>query len=171
MLERYEILGEDIVSLCESLLHEDDRMGDREKPLSSGTGGAVPVDRHYNVKGVGIVVLGCVSRGMIKKHDTFRVLPTEKTAQIRLIQKHDDEADASYPGDRVELALKNIEAGHLDRRYVLSNDPIMKCSDSIAAKASLIKYWPVSVERRHGALYRALDAVHPLPRRKNQWRD
>jgi selenocysteine-specific translation elongation factor len=146
VLEGYEIIGEDIVSLRESLLEESDQLGYREKPPFSGTGGAVPVDHYYNVKGVGIVVLGCVSRGMIQKHDTFRVLPIEKTAQIRSIPKHDGDADAAYPGDRVGLALKNIEAGDLDRGYVLSNDPAITCSGSITAKAALVRYWPAPLK-------------------------
>jgi selenocysteine-specific translation elongation factor len=146
VLEGYEIIGEDRVSLRESLLKEADRMGYREKPPSSGIGGVVPIDHHYTVNGVGIVVLGCVSRGMIKKHDTLMDLPTEKTAQVRSIQKHDDDADAAYPGDRVGLALKNIEAGDLDRGYVLSNDPAITCSDTITAKAALVKYWPAPLK-------------------------
>jgi selenocysteine-specific translation elongation factor len=80
VFEGYEIIGEDIVSLRETLLEEADRMAYREKPPSSGTVGVVPIDHHYTVKAVGIVVLGCVLRGMIKKHDTLMVLPTEKTA-------------------------------------------------------------------------------------------
>ncbi|MCK7520919.1 MAG: EF-Tu/IF-2/RF-3 family GTPase [Ignavibacteriales bacterium] len=65
-------------------------------------------------------------RGSIKKHDTLKVLPTEKTAQIRSIQKHDDDADYAITGDRVGLALKNIESEDLDRGFVLTNDPAYK---------------------------------------------
>ncbi len=97
VLEAYEVIGKDVGSLRESLLHEADRMAFREKPLSSGSGGAVPVDHHYNVKGVGAVILGCVIRGLIKKHDTLQVLLTEKTAQVRSIQKHDDETARHFP--------------------------------------------------------------------------
>jgi len=146
VLETYEVLGEDTADLRESLLHEADRMAFREKPPSSGTGGAVPVDHAYHVKGVGTVVLGCIARGMIRRHDILRVLPTEKTAQVRSIQKHDEETDAAYPGDRVGFALKNIEAGDLDRGYVLSNDPSLLCSDSITARAALVKYWPAPLK-------------------------
>jgi selenocysteine-specific translation elongation factor len=37
--------------------------------------GSVPVDTHFNVKGVGVVVLGFVAQGTIKKHDMLKVLP------------------------------------------------------------------------------------------------
>jgi len=49
--------------------------------------GVVPVDAHFHVNGVGVVVLGSVAQGSIKKYDTVKVLPTAKTAQIRSIQK------------------------------------------------------------------------------------
>jgi selenocysteine-specific translation elongation factor len=146
VLETYEVTGEDTAGLRERLFKEADRMAFRENPPSSGSGGAVPVDHAYNVKGVGTVMLGCISRGMIKRHDTLRVLPTDKTAQVRSIQKHDDDTDAAFPGDRVGLALKNIGAEEIDRGYVLSNDPSLQCSDSITAKAALVKYWPAPMK-------------------------
>jgi len=146
VLETYEVTGEDTAGLRESLLEEADRMAFREKPPSSGTGGAVPVDHAYNVKGVGTVVLGCIPRGMIRRHDMLRVLPTDKTAQVRSIQKHDDDTDAAFPGDRVGLALKNIGAEDIDRGCVLSNDPSLRCSGSITAKAALVKYWPAPMK-------------------------
>jgi selenocysteine-specific translation elongation factor len=98
------------------------------------------------VKGVGVVVLGFVAQGMIKKHDMLRILPTEKTAQIRSIQKHDDDAENAIKGDRVGLALKNIESEDLDRGFVLTNDPAIKHSTTISGKAQLVKYWPAPLK-------------------------
>jgi selenocysteine-specific translation elongation factor len=146
VLEKYEVSAVDTAGLRGSLLEEAGRMAYREKPTAPRTGGAVPVDHAYNVKGVGTVMLGCIPRGMIRRHDMLRVLPTDKTAQVRSIQKHDDEVDAAYPGDRVGLALKCIGAEDLDRGYVLSNDPSLQCSGSITAKAALVKYWPAPIK-------------------------
>ena len=108
--------------------------------------GIVPVDAHFNVKGVGVVVLGSVAQGMIKKHETLKVLPTEKTAQIRSIQKHDDDAESAIAGDRVGLALKNIESEDLDRGFVLTSDPAVKYATTVSGKAQLVKYWPAPLK-------------------------
>jgi selenocysteine-specific translation elongation factor len=108
--------------------------------------GVVPVDAHFTVKGVGVVVLGSVAQGMIKKHETLKVLPTEKTAQIRSIQKHDDDADSAIKGDRVGLALKNIESEDLDRGFVLTSDPSIRSATTIMGKAQLVKYWPAPLK-------------------------
>jgi selenocysteine-specific translation elongation factor len=142
VLEHYEVIDEDIVGLREKMLDISVKQTAHQKTHESVGKGVVPVDAHFNVKGVGIVVLGFVAKGMIKKHDTLKVLPTEKTAQIRSIQKHDDDADTAISGDRVGLALKNIEIEDLDRGFVLTNDSAIKYATTISGKAQLVKYWP-----------------------------
>lgn len=141
LLEHYEVLEDDKLGLREKLLEIAVKMTAHQKAKDSGGNGVVPIDHHFNVKGVGVVVLGSVAHGTIKKHDTLKVLPTQKTAQVRSIQKHDDDADTAVSGDRLGLALKNIEAEELDRGYVLTNDPSIKAASTISGKAQLVKYW------------------------------
>ncbi len=141
VLEHYEVLEDDKLGLREKLLDIAVKMTAHQKAKDSGGNGVVPIDHHFNVKGVGVVVLGSVAQGTIKKHDILKVLPTQKTAQVRSIQKHDDDADIAVAGDRIGLALKNIEAEELDRGYVLTNDPSIKTAFTIAGKAQLVKYW------------------------------
>lgn len=142
VIEHYEVMEEDIVGLREKILDIAVKLTAHHKAKTSGGNGAVPIDHYFNVKGVGIVVLGSVAQGVIKKHDTLKVLPTEKTVQIRSIQKHDDDAEYAETGDRVGLALKNLDAEELDRGYVLTNDPTIKFSTTISGKAQLVKFWP-----------------------------
>jgi selenocysteine-specific translation elongation factor len=146
VLEHYEILEDDPLGLREKLLDISVKMTAHQKVKDSGGNGVIPVDHHFNVKGVGVVVLGSVAQGMIKKHDTLKVLPSQKTAQIRSIQKHDDDADFAVTGDRVGLALKNIDAGDLDRGDVLTNDPSIKSSSTLTGKAQLVRYWPAPLK-------------------------
>jgi selenocysteine-specific translation elongation factor len=146
VLEHYEVLEEDIVGLREKMLDISVKQTAHQKLHDAAGKGTVPVDAHFNVKGVGVVVLGFVAQGSIKKHDTLKVLPSEKTAQIRSIQKHDDDAETAISGDRVGLALKNIESEELDRGFVLTNDPAIKYSNTISGKAQLVKYWPAPLK-------------------------
>jgi selenocysteine-specific translation elongation factor len=146
VLEHYEVLEEDIVGLREKMLDISVKQTAHQKTHDTAGKGAVPVDAHFNVKGVGVVVLGFVAQGSIKKHDTLRVLPSEKTAQIRSIQKHDDDAETALTGDRVGLALKNIESEDLDRGFVLTNDPAIKYATTVSGKAQLVKYWPAPLK-------------------------
>ncbi|HLE96145.1 MAG TPA: EF-Tu/IF-2/RF-3 family GTPase [Candidatus Thermoplasmatota archaeon] len=88
--------------------------------------GRVSVDHHFNVKGVGEVALGFVQGGPVKKHDTLRVFPTRKTAQVRSIQVHDVDVEEAAIGDHVGLALKGVETADLDRGYVLAPEGAMQ---------------------------------------------
>ncbi|MCL1976850.1 MAG: EF-Tu/IF-2/RF-3 family GTPase [Candidatus Bathyarchaeota archaeon] len=141
-LENFEIVNDDPIQLREQLLAEVAK----QKTIDLATGqqpvGIVPVDHAFNVKGVGVVVLGVVANGFIQKHASLNVLPAGKTAQIRSIQKHDEEYDLSGEGDRVGLALKGIDVESLDRGEVLTNDPSVKTSSMLKCEAQLVKYWP-----------------------------
>ena len=146
VLEHYEVLEEDMVGLREKMLEIAVKQTAHQRAHETAGKGVVPVDAHFNVKGVGVVVLGSVAQGMIKKHETLNVLPTGKTAQIRSIQKHDDDAETAVAGDRVGLALKNIESEDLDRGFVLTNDPAIKYATTISGKVQLVKYWPAPLK-------------------------
>jgi selenocysteine-specific translation elongation factor len=135
-LEKYEFVEDNSALLKERCLAEVAQKANRE-----GEFGTVPVDHAFSVKGVGTVVLGLVAKGTIKKHDTLKILPGTKTVQLRSIQKHDDNFDTASNGDRVGLALKNIEVKDVERGTVLTTDPDVKASKTLETSASLVKYW------------------------------
>jgi selenocysteine-specific translation elongation factor len=145
-LEKFEIIADDPNVLREKLLLE----ASEQKPIEVLAGqqaiGSVPVDHAFNVKGVGVVILGIVVYGAVQKHATLNVLPPIKTAQVRSIQKHDEEFDLAWEGDRVGLALKNIEVENLDRGTVLTNDPAIKTSITLKTQAELVKYWQTPIK-------------------------
>ena len=139
VLEKFEFIVDDPTLLREALLK---KASEKEVSSDSASFGTVPVDHAFNVKGVGTVVLGVVVNGAIKRHEDMRVLPGNSTAQIRSIQKHDDDFESASSGDRVGLALRNVEVEDVERGAVLTSDPSIKSSTSIKARASLINYWP-----------------------------
>ncbi|MDD4222640.1 MAG: EF-Tu/IF-2/RF-3 family GTPase [Candidatus Methanomethylophilus sp.] len=103
--------------------------------------GSCPVDSHFNVKGVGTVVLGSVADGWFRVHDKMTVWPLQKEVILRSIQKHDIDCDDGVKGDHVGLALKGIESDELDRGYVCSTDPALKMTKQIAGPVAMSKYW------------------------------
>ena len=140
VLEGYEMVEDDPIKLREMLLMQ----AERRMPADTGSGrssGSVSVDHYFDVKGVGTVVLGCVADGIIGRHDSVKVHPIGTDAEIRSIQKHDDDFDSAVKGDRVGLALKGVSVSELDRGTVLSNDEKLVRSHKIAARAHLVKYW------------------------------
>lgn len=80
----------------------------------------VPIDHHFDVKGVGAVVLGVVTQGTLKKSDTLYAWPTKTICPIKSIQIHDADHPEAVTGDRVGLALRNVKADMLDRGMILA---------------------------------------------------
>lgn len=138
VLEQYTELPDDPVVLREWLWS----LAGEHKSARNNEKGSVPIDHHFNVKGIGTVILGCVQEGTIRRHDQLTVHPLGKQAQIRSIQMHDDDAEEASAGDRVGLALKGIESDDLDRGFVLSSDPRIISSLKITGTADIIPYWP-----------------------------
>lgn len=139
VLEAYEVVQDDHTVIREAMLAEAEKAGDQEPGGVSR--GSVPVDHHFDVKGVGTVILGRVADGHIRRHDPMRVLPGDKSAEVRSIQKHDDDFDWAVRGDRVGLALRGITAEELDRGVVLTTDPAVVTRMELTCVAEIVKYW------------------------------
>jgi selenocysteine-specific translation elongation factor len=143
ILENYKFIADEPATLKEALIAEATQTAAQNLGQTSGS---VPVDHAFNVKGIGAVILGLVTRGVIQKHYTMNMLPGNKTTQIRSIQKHDDNFNSAMEGDRVGLALKNLKIDDVDRGTVLTNDPTVKASKQIEVQASLVKYWSTPIK-------------------------
>lgn len=138
VVDGYEFMADDKNALRERFLADVAKI---ETKLDCPTG-AMPVDHFFNVRGIGTVVLGSVTEGSIKKHDELMVLPGEKTALVRSIQKHDEDFDSAGVGERTGIALKGVEVDDLDRGTILTNDKSIKQVSSVTARAKVVKYWP-----------------------------
>jgi selenocysteine-specific translation elongation factor len=145
-LENFEFVEDDPAALREKLLNDAQEDRRTTNTVESNSSGTIPVDHAFNVKGVGPVILGVVTSGTIEKHEMMKALPGDETAQIRSIQKHDDDFDRASEGERVGLALKNVEVEDVDRGTVLTSDATIKSTKSLEAQASLVKYWPTPIK-------------------------
>ncbi len=143
VVEGFKFIEENLAELREQYLDEAEK---KSIPEEKGEVGSVPIDHHFNVRGVGTVALGHVVNGKILRHATLKALPGKKEAVVRSIQKHDDDFEVAYKGDRVGLALKNIDSDELDRGSVLTNDPSIKEDKSFETTVKLIKFWPTPLK-------------------------
>ena len=142
-LEGYEYREDDPIKLREELIAMAKSEG---RKAGEGTCGSCPVDSHFNVKGVGTVVLGSVIDGHFRKHDKMTVFPIKREVILKSIQKHDLDADDGVKGDHVGLALRGIESDELDRGFVITTDQSVKMTCSVSGKVSLVKYWPSALK-------------------------
>ncbi len=143
VVEGYQFIEENLAELRERYLDEAEK---RSFPDEKSDVGSVPIDHHFNVRGVGTVALGYVANGKIVRHATLKALPGKKEVIVRSIQKHDDDFEVAYRGDRVGLALKNIDSDELDRGSVLTNDPSIRQDMTLETAVKLVKFWPTPLK-------------------------
>lgn len=85
----------------------------REFDMDASDRGLVYVDRAFNVKGVGVVVLG-YALTQVSVHDKFIAYPMNVETEIKSIQVLDEDQDSVMPGTRVGLALRNTRLEDID---------------------------------------------------------
>jgi selenocysteine-specific translation elongation factor len=140
VLENYTYIEDDPVQLRQQLVARAENLS-QTPAHADGRKGSVAVDHFFDVRGVGTVVLGCVAEGVIRRHDAVKALPQGTEAEIRSIQKHDDDFDSAVEGDRVGLALRGISVDDLERGTVLTTDESITERREITGRAHLVKYW------------------------------
>jgi len=145
VLEGYEYVEDDPITLRERLLDAAHQIGIERSLADQKKTCIIPIDHFFNVRGIGTVILGCVADGHLKKHDNLKVHPIGKTAIVRSIQKHDDDFEDAETGDRVGLALKSVEAEELGRGYVLSNDSSLRSMTTISGRLDLVPFWKAPI--------------------------
>ena len=105
--------GVDEHELRSFLFEVQDEMKRPEGPSSSPL--ILPIDQHFNVKGVGLVAIGYVQSGSIRKHDEVVILPADDIGVVRSLQVMDDDVEEAVEGDRVGVALRNLREQSLHR--------------------------------------------------------
>jgi selenocysteine-specific translation elongation factor len=164
VVEGYARFDPDPAVFREELLDLEER--DHEGP------GHLVLDQSFNVKGVGTVALGFVTRGRIKKHMELLTNPWDKRTIIRSIQIHDrDQVDAPA-GSRVGLALKNIEPDDLPRGSLLTSSEVeVKAVDEFRGRFSISRYYKDDiVEGSRFHLWNSLQFI-PVQLKNIQFKD
>ena len=79
----------------------------------------LPIDQHFVVQGIGLVGIGYVQSGQIKKHDTIEVLSSGEKGIVRSLQVMDDDVEVAYSGDRVGVAIRNLREEALHKGCII----------------------------------------------------
>ncbi len=75
----------------------------------------LPIDRFFQMKGVGSVVTGTLLCGQLKKEEEVCLYPSGVKCRIRGIQVHNQDTEHCTAGQRVALNLTGIKAGQIKR--------------------------------------------------------
>jgi selenocysteine-specific elongation factor len=107
-----------------------------------------PVDRIFTIQGFGTVVTGTVWSGKITVGDTVEILPLGKKTRIRNIQVHKHQVEEAFAGQRVALALHNVQKSELTRGNVLSTPDTIEPSYMLDVRLIMSRNAPKRMRNR-----------------------
>lgn len=97
----------------------------------------MPVDRAFTVKGTGTVVTGTVWSGTVARDATVRIFAPGKRSRVRGIQHHGEVVKSAGPGERVALALSDLDVSEVARGSVVIAEPSWPVTTRIEADVRL----------------------------------
>jgi len=106
----------------------------------------VPIDQHFNVKGIGLVAIGYVQSGSVSVHDELHLLPAEGPGTVKSLQVMDDDVEQAVAGDRVGIALRNAKEEHLTGGSLVIHPAIEDKNKGISVPLSLDEHKRSSIE-------------------------
>tara|TARA_B110001452_G_C15214912_1_gene421362 strand:- start:216 stop:1274 length:1059 start_codon:yes stop_codon:yes gene_type:complete len=106
----------------------------------------VPIDQHFNVKGIGLVAIGYVQSGSVSVHDELHLLPAEGPGTVKSLQVMDDDVSEAVAGDRVGIALRNTKEDHLTGGSLIIHPAVEDKNKGISIPLSLDEHKKSSLE-------------------------
>ncbi len=110
-LEGWERLDDDAIKVREKLLTVQNRWKEGNVKII--------IDKVFNLKSIGVVVLGAISRGTVKVHDKLSIYPLNQPVEIKSLQHNDENVPEISGGSRVGANIKGMEAEKIERGFVL----------------------------------------------------
>jgi elongation factor 1-alpha len=75
----------------------------------------LPIQDSYKIKGTGVVPVGRVETGIMKKGDKIIIMPTGFEGEIRSIEMHHEEIPQAIPGDNVGFSIRGLDINDAGR--------------------------------------------------------
>lgn len=111
-------------------------------PVKSEGKAIIHIDHIFNVKGVGVVILGVLRQGEVSIYDELTLFPSKRKVVIKSIQMHDENVDKASSPARVGLSLKGITVDEISRGDILSNmDHHITGLDNLSLEFKKIDYY------------------------------
>lgn len=111
-----------------TLLEQLDHFKEPEKPTNLPL--RLPLQDVYNIPGIGVVPVGRVETGIMKKGDSVIIMPAREgkgvSGEVKSIQMHHEEIAQAEPGDNIGFNIRGVGKKDIARGDVLghsSNPP------------------------------------------------
>ena len=125
---------------------------DKLEPLSSEGPSEMVIDHCFDVKGVGTVILGKLTRGTIKQYDNLKLYPLGIDVLIKSIQMHDDPVEESVTPARVGLAVKGAKPDEVGRGDIISEEGTVEIKTEIELDFQKNPFYKNDIAENQGCL-------------------
>ncbi|MHA1803827.1 MAG: translation elongation factor EF-1 subunit alpha, partial [Promethearchaeota archaeon] len=96
-----------------TLIEAIDKFEVPEKPIDKPL--RLPIQDAYKIKGTGVVPVGRVETGVLKKGDKVIIMPTEFQGEVRSIEMHHEEIPEAIPGDNIGISIRGLQMKDVGR--------------------------------------------------------
>jgi selenocysteine-specific elongation factor len=127
----------------------------------------LPVDRAFHLKGLGVVVTGTLSSGVIRPGDTLETLPKGDKVRVRSIQVHGQPREQAEAGERTSLQLTGVALEDLARGLQIGTPEAFASTTSLLGRFTLLPDAPAPLRgfvpvRLHLYASEVLGRLRPL---------
>ena len=98
----------------------------------------LPVDRAFQLRGLGAIVTGTLISGAVEPGQTLSVEPRGARARVRSLQVHGQERPRAVAGERTAVQLTGVDLGDLTRGEQLVSPGAFANSRSLCARFTLL---------------------------------
>ena len=106
----------------------------------------LPVDRAFQLRGLGVLVTGTLARGTVSVGDELDILPAGGRARVRSIEVHGDRRDRAEAGERTSLQLVGKGVGEIARGQELTAPGVYPATTSLLVRCRLLSTAPEPLE-------------------------
>lgn len=98
----------------------------------------LPVDRAFQLRGLGAIVTGTLASGRVEPGQTLSVLPRDSAARVRSLEVHGESRKEAVAGERTALQLTGVDLGDLARGEQLASPDTFAATRSLCARFTLL---------------------------------
>jgi len=142
------VTGEGVAELRQALLELARKVELPEEESSEAGAGhlfRLPIDRAFQLRGLGAVVTGTPVSGRVTPGDALELLPAGGSAKVRSIQVHGEERGSAGVGERTALQLAGVELAELERGRELATPGTLAATTSLCARCRLLPEAPEAI--------------------------
>ena len=125
---------------------------DKLEPITNENPSELVIDHCFDVKGVGTVILGKVTNGIVKQYDNLKLYPAGIDVLIKSIQMHDDPVSESICPARVGLAVKGTKPDEVSRGDVISVEDAVDVKTEIEIDFQKSPFYKSDIAENQGCL-------------------